>query len=516
MSTEDQNRCVVTVKEGVDVDALMEEICSLGGTTPYVPKRIVEMYNEKQESERNFDVVLTRDEARLLRNDPRIVDVRYGSKIENGIFLGRNSIDSTRTYQRSASQNSSHYNWALPHCSAETNPFTSGILNPISYAWPYTLIGEGVDAVIFDSGIQADHPEWLAQDGITTRLQQINWPAASGLSGIYTQGSQFYTDQDGHGTHCASSMAGRLYGWARGANIYAIKIFDTDAFGISAGFNMLRLWHLSKGGTRPTVVNNSWGYYGLYTDVQGGNYRGTDWTGTLEDQSKGMRRSAYNSTYGAYQYPVRVASVDADIQSCINAGVILVAAAGNDDHKADVPAGLDYNNWWKDSSWVGATDNKYYNRGSTPSAAPGVVSVGATSYFNADYKSTFSTTGPRVDIYCPGEAIQSAIAAGSAKASGATTYPLNSSYLIKKLQGTSMASPQVAGVLTCLVGSRKNYTPADCLNWLIAQSTKNRMSETSPGDDTSYTDNTSLRGGNNRFLYWPFSQRQNSLVISRA
>lgn len=516
MSTEDQNRCVVTVKEGVDVDALMNEICSLGNSTSYVPSRNVEMYNEKVDSERNFDVVLTRDEANLLKQDPRIVDVRYGSKVENGIFLGHNSIDSLRTYQRSTTQTNSHYNWALPHCSSETSPFTSGILNPISYAWPYTMIGEGVDSVVFDSGIQADHPEWLAQDGSTSRLQQINWPAASGMSGTYTQGGQFYTDQDGHGTHCASSMAGRLYGWARGSNIYAIKIFDTDSFGVSAGFNMLRLWHLTKNGSRPTVVNNSWGYYGVYTDVQGGSYRGTSWTGTSEDQTKGMRQSAYNSTYGAYQYPVRVASVDADIQSCVNAGVILVAAAGNDDHKADIPTGADYNNWWKDSNWSSSADNKYYNRGSTPGGSSGIISVGATSYFNADYKSTFSTTGPRVNIYCPGEAIQSAMATGSAKSSGAVSYPLNSNYLIRKLQGTSMASPQVAGALACLVSSRKNYTPEDCLNWLIMQSAKNRMSETSAGNDTSYSDSTSLKGGNNRFLYWPFSQRQNSQVINRT
>jgi hypothetical protein len=32
MITEDQNRCVVTVNKGVDVDALVEEITSSGGT----------------------------------------------------------------------------------------------------------------------------------------------------------------------------------------------------------------------------------------------------------------------------------------------------------------------------------------------------------------------------------------------------------------------------------------------------------------------------------------------------
>ena len=171
MSTEDQNRCVVTVHKGVDVDALMEEITSSGGTTPHIPQRTVEMWNEKQDSLYNFDVVLTRAEAEMLKQDPRIIDVRYGSKEENGIFLRRNTLDAFRNYSRSTAQNNSHYAWAIPACTNTVNPFSTLNLN---YQHAYTAIGENVDVVIQDSGIEVGHPEWLAQDGVTSRLQQIN------------------------------------------------------------------------------------------------------------------------------------------------------------------------------------------------------------------------------------------------------------------------------------------------------------------------------------------------------
>jgi subtilisin family serine protease len=500
MSTEDQNRCVVTVNKGVDVDALMEEITSLGGTTPHIPQRTVEMWNEKQDSLYNFDVVLTRAEAETLKQDPRIIDVRYGSKEENGIFLRRNVLDTSRNYSRSTSQNNSHYAWAIPSCMNTVNPFTS--LN-LSYQHAYTAIGENVDVIIQDSGIQVGHPEWLAQDGVTSRLQQINWPTESGLSGTYTQGPSHYTDTYGHGTHCAGTSAGRRFGWARAANIYAIKIFDTDAFGTSASFNMMRAWHNLKTNTNPTIVNMSWGYFQTYQNIVGGNYRGTAWTATTAQSAYGMIESVYNfdSNSGTYSHPIRLSSVDADISACIDAGMILVAAAGNDTHKQDISTGLDYNNYYTTSG----ASTRYYHRGSTPNGPTGVISVGAIRAALTENKSAFSTCGPGITVYAPGEAVQSAMPISATLGSGAVTHPDNASFYIKKIQGTSMAAPQVTGVLACLLGSRRHYNAADCIQWLSTTgSTANRITDTGG----SYTDQTSLQGSPNRYLKWPFTGNQ--------
>jgi 2-oxo-4-hydroxy-4-carboxy--5-ureidoimidazoline (OHCU) decarboxylase len=60
MSTEDINKVVVTLHKGVDVDAFIDEMSSIGNSSPHVPSRAVEIYNEKPESLRNVDFVMTR------------------------------------------------------------------------------------------------------------------------------------------------------------------------------------------------------------------------------------------------------------------------------------------------------------------------------------------------------------------------------------------------------------------------------------------------------------------------
>jgi hypothetical protein len=497
MSTEDQNRAVVTVKKGIDVDALMQELCSLGHTTEFAPDRRVEMYNEKNDSKRNFDVVLTLDEAERLRQDPRIIDVRYGSKKENGIELRPSRVDDSRLYSKTSAQDNTHYNWGIPACLSETNPFVSTTLN---YQHTYALDGTGVDVVIQDSGIDVNHPEWLDFTGTTSRLQQINWPVAAGLSGIYTQSVNHYTDPDGHGTHCAGTVAGRRYGWAKGANIYAITIIDNPAnFGISASFNLIRGWHNNKTNGNPTVVNMSWGYFSYYSGITGGNYRGTPWSGSLMQPTFGMIQSPYNFDSGAglYYHPIRVSSVDADIEDCIDDGVILVGAAGNDAHKMDVVGGIDYNNYY-----TNAFGNRYYHRGATPNGPAGVISVGSVRLASSERQSAFSTTGPGVQIYAPGESIQSSIPDGSNFDTlyGGVDYPDDSDFKAAKVSGTSMAAPQVAGVVACMLQSRRNYTPEKTLIWLENKGILSRMQEIGSG----YTDYFSFQTGPNRYLLQPF------------
>ena len=100
MSTEDINKVVVTLKKGVDVDAFIDEMVSTGNRTEFVPSRPVELYNEKPESLRNVDFVMTRSEALVLQNDPRVEGVRYGTKKENGLIKQPFSLDQSRLYRR--------------------------------------------------------------------------------------------------------------------------------------------------------------------------------------------------------------------------------------------------------------------------------------------------------------------------------------------------------------------------------------------------------------------------------
>jgi subtilisin family serine protease len=186
--------------------------------------------------------------------------------------------------------------------------------------------------------------------------------------------------------------------------------------------------------------------------------------------------------------------------------MILVAAAGNNTHKQDVPGGLDYDNYYTTSG----ASTRYYHRGSTPNGPSGVISVGAIQSTLNEFKSAFSTCGPGITVYAPGEAVQSAMPLTATLGSGSVTHPDNASFYIKKIQGTSMAAPQVAGVLACLLGNRKNYNADDCIRWLEKTTTKNRLADSGGG----YTDTQSLQGSPNRYLFWPFNT-QFPLTVNR-
>jgi subtilisin family serine protease len=506
MSTEDQNKAVVTLHKGVDVDAFIEDMVSGTNHTEHMPGRRVELYNEKLDSRRNVDFVLTKEEAELLKSDPRVVDVRFGTKLENGIFLKPTAIDQTRVYSKTSALDATHYNWGIPACINSTNPFTAETTD-ISFTHGFPVAGHGVDVIIQDSGIDPTHPEWLNFQGTASRLQQINWPTASGLSGIYSQDPNHYTDPDGHGTHVAGTAVGRLYGWAKSANIYAITIIDNPAaFGVSASFNLIRAWHNLKPNTtlgykRPTVVNMSWGYFKIYENITGGVYRGTPWTSTTPQSVYGMVQTIYNrlTSPTRYFHPVRVASVDADIEDCVDDGIILVAAAGNDAHKIDVPAGLDYNNSYTDSIF----GTIYYHRGATPCNTSGVVTVGSVKIAHPEGKNFFSNSGPGISVWAPGESIMSAIPINSniANSAGTVDYPGSEVYKSTKISGTSMASPQVAGVVACLLEARPEYNQDQINDWLTSTVSNGRLSDSGG----SYTDLNSLQGAPNKFLKQPFN-----------
>ena len=495
----EEKKAVVTLHKGVNSEEFLDNMTTTFGSDS-IPARSVTIYNEKLDSISNFDFVLTKEEAETLKNDSRVRDVRWGTKAENGLIPMHNVTEPTRTHTRDNTVNNAHFPWAFAECTSPVSRYNGG--TTATYTHAYNLDGTGVDVVVQDSGIEVGHPEWLTRDGGTTRLKQIDWPVESGLSGSYTQGAAHYTDQFGHGTHCASTSAGKLYGWANNADIYAIKIFDTDAYGVSASFNMIRGWHNLKKNDRPTIVNMSWGYFGTYTNITGGNWRGTTWTGTSTEAQYGMiERNLYG---GLYTHPLRVTSVDSDMEDCIDDGVILIASAGNAAHKMDLSTGLDYNNYWT-SSTLG---NRYYHQGGTPQATANVICTGAIDYEytgSQERSADFSEKGPRVSIFAPGYAVQAAIPTGATLDQNSTTHPDNASYKIRKLQGTSMAAPQVTGILATLLQARPSYKQAECLAWIQDQATNNRLFDPTTGTpSTDYQNLRALQGANNKYLQTPF------------
>jgi subtilisin family serine protease len=165
-----------------------------------------------------------------------------------------------------------------------------------------------------------------------------------------------------------------------------------------------------------------------------------------------------------------------------------------------------------------------YQRGATPTAVPNVVCVGAIDYTqggttgslpqyvtnNATAKAGFSTCGPRVDVYAPGGFI--AGAAANASVNGyypVVPYPANSNYKSIKESGTSQASPQVAGVLACVLGMRPWMTQQNVQNWIINYSVPKVANAATTG---GYADSYNLQNSTNRYLYFPYQYIVNANI----
>jgi hypothetical protein len=207
--------------------------------------------------------------------------------------------------------------------------------------------------------------------------------------------------------------------------------------------------------------------------------------------------------------PVRVAALDADIEDAIDEGIVFVGAAGNGRWKHDVPGGPDWDNTFEMAVRYPASVSQpyYYMRGTSPTAVDDLenggydipnICVGAVDSIQLDQKVIFSDCGPGVDIYAPGTYIVSSTPTG-------TNDPRNSSFKIGKNSGTSMASPQVCGVLACALEIYPTMTQAEAKAYLLAYAKQNQLTATAGGP----TDGQDLQGSSNLFLYY-YKERQTS------
>ena len=503
----------VALKEGVDYDAFWTEIETDGSGSVYVPQRSVDIVNARPTSLRQCWYELTDTEAVKLRNDSRVYCVEIPPEFRDDIHIMPSSSQTGLYYKGPNTgynpNNNLGINWGLFRLNSTTNN-TPGASGTLTYDYP--LDGTGVDFVISDSGCQIDHPEFTDATGVT-RVQQINWYTASGVTGTMPSFATFYTDNDGHGTHCTGIAAGKTYGRAKNSRIYVMSVSGltvspTTGISVTDCFDTIKGWHNNKpvdpvtGYKRPTVVNMSWGSVSTFTSIDGGVYRGTPWSGTTKQAAYGMIGNPSTLRYG-----VRVDSVDVDVDELLAVGVVLVGAAGNYYQTVDVFGGLDYDNYFNQTG-VG---QRYYMRGGSPACTAGVICVGNVSTVadTPEEKNTSSESGPRVDVWAPGTDIVSTTS--NTNIYGATTaYPFNSSYKIMSISGTSMASPNVAGLAAQLLQIYPTATPAQIRQQIINNSTANVLYTT--GLSTDYSNTRSLHGGPNQFAYQPFNTTTNLTV----
>ena len=499
----------VALNKDVDYDKFWDEMENVLPGHPYIPERAVEFTNERPGSLRQCWYLLTDEEAEILKGDGRIYCVEIPPEHRTDIQIGR-LVTETFDFTKNTSSTGTYANWGLIRSNSLLNVYGVGTTTSLNYT--YNLAGKGVDVVIQDSGLQVDHPEFQDEFG-NSRVQQINWATASGLS--FTQSPNHYRDYNGHGTHCAGISCGKTYGWAKKANVYSLKVSGLEGTGdsgtgisITYCFDAIRLWHISKNGSRPTVVNMSWGYSTGYNSVTSLNYRGTS-----HNDSSTTGNSTYRATnYGllansgaslgtTYSCPVRVDSVDVSVQELVDAGVIVCIAAGNNSFKIDTVSGPDYNNYV-----VTDQGTIYYHRGSSPYYSNAIM-VGALDRLgydaNNDKKASYSCAGPGVDIFAPGTNIQSCTS--NTNGFSGVSYYANSAYKQLNISGTSMATPQVTGVAALLCEANPK-TPSINIKKSLVGTAGTAIYTT--GLSTDYTTNTSLLGGTQKVLYNKFNNSQ--------
>lgn len=260
-----------------------------------------------------------------------------------------------------------------------------------------TMTGQGVRLGVIDTGINPNHPDLK---GKVKAFRDFVKPQ-----------NQIPTDEHGHGTHVAGTVAGgnssgRSIGVAPQADLYIGKVFNASGSADDAGLLLALQWMTDPDGNSETndavtAVNNSWG---MAMSVEGLDPAQDPFCALLN------RMRAMN--------------------------VLPVFSAGNSGPRPKT---------------VGV-----------PGACPDAFSVGATT--SSDSVASFSSRGPvpwktgtiiKPDISAPGEGVLSA--------------DKNGRYSTKS--GTSMASPHVTGAAAILKQAKPSLNQAEIQVLLMQSST---------------------------------------------
>ena len=379
----------------------------------------------------------------------------------------------------------------------------------------------------------------------------VSVPAAytrANSNGSYTA---YHTGSGNHGTPCASQAYGRQYGWAYNANKWFLNLYGTNSVGLEAGFDLQKIFHQNKpvnpdyGNKNPTVSSNSWGlrqspttsgYYYFRQGVTGG-------TGV----SYSSRPAFMNYFTGdglnrrAPEYVDGHAAITAG-DEMVEAGVIFVCSAGNNNQKQVQSNHADYNNYYASGSsinYVNATTNSIYslmnftptynslNRQGFP-AQIGVdrtttpytyktISIGALDDDHApgglERKASYSNMGNCTDCFAAADQTLSASDDNSSPRFNRydAYYDIGTTQAVesedKNFSGTSSACPIAAGLIATKLENNRTWTYADVKNWLASdvENTTNSYfyegTEATEFDSSDWGDYYNLQGAQLKIIY---------------
>lgn len=184
--------------------------------------------------------------------------------------------------------------WGLGRISHRARGTTSYIYD--------TTAGSGVTVYVVDTGVYTGHSQFGGRatfganfiSGSAVRIPPPTFSLPTPTSSLPILKQQSYTpqntDENGHGTHCAGTIAGSTYGVAKAAKIVGVKVLNAQGSGTNSGVISGIQW----------VTNNAPARSVLSMSLGGG----------------------YSS------------AVNSAVRASYNAGITVVVAAGNDNADA--------------------------------------------------------------------------------------------------------------------------------------------------------------------------------------
>ncbi|CAI4407442.1 CLL_collapsed_G0013410.mRNA.1.CDS.1 [Saccharomyces cerevisiae] len=183
--------------------------------------------------------------------------------------------------------------------------------------------GRGVTSYVIDTGVNINHKDFEKRAiwGKTIPLNDED------------------LDGNGHGTHCAGTIASKHYGVAKNANVVAVKVLRSNG-----------------SGTMSDVV-------------KGVEYAAKAHQKEAQEKKKGFKGSTANMSLGGGKSP----ALDLAVNAAVEAGIHFAVAAGNENQDAC---------------------------NTSPASADKAITVGASTL--SDDRAYFSNWGKCVDVFAPG------------------------------------------------------------------------------------------------------------------
>ena len=457
-----------------------------------IPDRQVQNVNTRPSSKRIFEVALTDEEAVKLQNDPRVGGVELPLVWDDDWL----DYEQTGDWTRDATSDT-RANWGFLRQINKTNLWGQNVTQdlPAGTTYDYHLDGTGIDYIHQEgSKIRFTHEQWQDRNGVS-RLVPFQWNTLPNCSAMPDIDYTNVSGASNHATHCCGTATGKDYGCAKNAKIYNIPY---NSFDQAFWFDAIKEFHRAKdvdpvtGYKRPTVVSASWGSKGYFTSITDIQFRGTS-VGSVKNESFGM----VGDTYGKFN--TAGYGLSAEVEEMQDEGVHYFKSAGNQYQKLCFFGDIDYNNHIIRSvatSNIAAGNPVYYNRGAGNIGPDTVVVGNLDSELEGTEEATndSSDKGPRVDIWAAGTNI---VSAGSSNDTDVHLY-----------SGTSMSTPQVAGMSCLLLQLNPGWTPAQLRKWWHDNSVKDLLFQGSTDENTPstfFSNSRSLQNGYNRIAYFPFA-----------